>query len=58
MTPEEQDQMFYLAKCIQKEEDHTKLMQLITELNELLARTETRPTLFRSSDHGSQSTQR
>lgn len=42
MTPEERERMMYLCKRIQEEQDHAKFMELIVELNDLLARKEHR----------------
>ncbi|MGC2259588.1 MAG: hypothetical protein WA437_18770 [Candidatus Sulfotelmatobacter sp.] len=42
MTPEERERMMYLCQLIQEEQDHAKFMDLILELNDLLARKEHR----------------
>jgi hypothetical protein len=42
MTPEEHERMYKLCAMIEKEQDHTKFLQLIQELNQLLRRKEKR----------------
>ncbi len=40
MRPEERERMYKLCALIEKEKDHTRFLQLINELNDLLERKE------------------
>jgi len=40
MKPEERERMYQLCAMIEKERDHTRFLQLIRELNDLLERNE------------------
>lgn len=40
MKPEERERMYQLCALIEKEKDHTRFLQLINELNDLLDRKE------------------
>jgi hypothetical protein len=42
MTQEERERMYQLCALIEKEQDRTRFLQLINELNELLERKEHR----------------
>ena len=40
MRPDERERMYQLCALIEKEKDHTRFLQLINELNDLLERKE------------------
>jgi hypothetical protein len=42
MKPDERERMYHLCALIEKEKDHTRFLQLINELNQLLERKEHR----------------
>ena len=42
MSPDERERMYELCAMIEKEKDHSRFLQLIRELNDLLERKEQR----------------